>query len=108
MLKYMARSITKDETISNVYYDLESAFGSFNETLKKAKEQDPTINIVNVKGFLAKQPNNHFRKYMERSIIISILYIYIIIDLRFFKYFLSWIWGLRYVEVLVSGIGYQR
>ena len=87
----MARSITKDETISNVYYDLESAFGSFNETLKKAKEQDPTINIVNVKGFLAKQPNNHFRKYMERSIIISILYIYIylIIDLRFFKYFLS-------------------
>ena len=82
----MARSITKEEIISNVYYDLESGFGSVNETLKKVKEQDPTINIVNVKGFLAKQPNKHFRKYMERSIIISIFCIYIyIINLRFFK-----------------------
>ena len=59
----MARRLTKDQIISNVYYDLESGFGSVNETLKKAKEQDPTINMVDVKGFMAKQPNKQIRKY---------------------------------------------
>ena len=34
-----------------------------NETLKKAKEQDPTINMVDVKEFMRKQPNKQIRKY---------------------------------------------
>ena len=59
----MARRLTKDQIISNVYYDLESGFGSVNETLKKAKEQDPTINMVDVKEFMRKQPNKQIRKY---------------------------------------------
>ena len=40
----MARRLSRDDIISNVYYNLETGFGSINETLKKAKEQDPTIN----------------------------------------------------------------
>ena len=42
---------------------MESGFGSVNETLKKAKEQDPTINTVDVKEFMRKQPNKQIRKY---------------------------------------------
>ena len=50
-------------TISNVYYNLETGFGSINETLKKAKEQDQTINRVDVENFMRKQPNKQIRKY---------------------------------------------
>ena len=32
----MARRLSKDDSISNVYYDLENGFGSIDETLKKA------------------------------------------------------------------------
>ena len=54
----MARKLTKDQIISNVYYDLESGFGSVNETLKKAKEQDPTIIKVGFYG--NKNKDNSF------------------------------------------------
>ena len=40
-----------------------TSFGSINETLKKAKEQDPTINRVGVENFMRKQPNKQIRKY---------------------------------------------
>ena len=57
----MARRLSRDDTISNVYYNLETGFGSINETLKKAKEQDPTINRVDVENFVRKQPNKQIR-----------------------------------------------
>ena len=53
----MARRLSRDDIISNVYYNLETGFGSINETLKKAKEQDQTINRVDVENFMRKQPN---------------------------------------------------
>ena len=59
----MARRLSRDDIISNVYYNLETGFGSINETLKKAKEQDPTINRVDVETFMRKQPNKQIRKY---------------------------------------------
>ena len=59
----MARRLSRDDTISNVYYNLETGFGSINETLKKAKEQDPTINRVDVENFMRKQPNKQIRTY---------------------------------------------
>ena len=59
----MARRLSRDDIISNVYYNLETGFGSINETLKKAKEQDPTINKVDVENFMRKQPNKQIRKY---------------------------------------------
>ena len=39
----MARRLSRDYIISNVYYNLEAGFGSIDETLKKAKEQDPSL-----------------------------------------------------------------
>ena len=59
----MARRLTRDQIISNIYYDLDSGFGSVNETLQKAKEQDGTINMVDRNGFMAKQPNKQIRRY---------------------------------------------
>ena len=59
----MARRPSRDDIISNVYYNLETGFGSINETLKKAKEQDQTINRVDVENFMRKQPNKQIRKY---------------------------------------------
>ena len=59
----MARRLSRDDIISNVYYNLETGFGSINETLKKAKEQDPTINRVDVENFMRKQRNKQIRKY---------------------------------------------
>ena len=59
----MARRLSRDDIISNVYCNLETGFGSINETLKKAKEQDQTINRVDVENFMRKQPNKQIRKY---------------------------------------------
>ena len=62
----MARRLSRDDIydiISNVYYNLETGFGSINETLKKAKEQDQTINRVDVENFMRKQPNKQIRKH---------------------------------------------
>ena len=58
----MARRLSRDDIISNVYYNLETGFGSINETLKKAKEQDQTINRVDVENFMRKQPSKQIRK----------------------------------------------
>jgi len=59
----MVRRLSRDDIRSNVYYNLETGFGSINETLKKAKEQDPTINKVDVDNFMRKQSNKQIRKY---------------------------------------------
>ena len=59
----MARRLSRDDIISNVYYNLETGFGSINEILKKAKEQDQTINRVDVENFMRKQPNKQIRIY---------------------------------------------
>ena len=59
----MARRLSRDDIISNAYYNLETGFGSINETLKKAKEQGPTINKVDVENSMRKQANKQIRKY---------------------------------------------
>ena len=54
----MARRLTKEQIISNVYYDLEKGFGSIQDTLKQAKEQDPSITRVDVETFMKNNPTN--------------------------------------------------
>ena len=58
----MAR-LTKDQIIINIYYDLDEGFGSTQATHKKAKEEDPTITLEDVKSFLKKQPNKQTKNY---------------------------------------------
>ena len=59
----MTRRLSKDDIISNIYYDLENGFGYIDETLRKAKEQDPSINRVDVSEWMKKQPNKQIRRY---------------------------------------------
>ena len=59
----MARRLTKEQIISNVYYDVEDGFGSIQATLKKAKQQDPTITKEDVDKFMRQQPNKQVKNY---------------------------------------------
>ena len=59
----MARRLTKDQIISNAYYDIEGAFGSIQETYKKAKAQDIEITLDDVRKFMSKQPNKQLKGY---------------------------------------------
>ena len=52
-----------DDIINNIYYNLETGFGSINEIFKKAKTQNPSINRIDVENFMKKQPNKQIRKY---------------------------------------------
>ena len=54
----MARRLTKEQIISNVYYDLEKGFGSIQDTLKQVKEQDPSITRVDVETFMKNSSTN--------------------------------------------------
>ena len=57
------RALTKEQRISNIYYDVEEGFGSIQSTLKKAKQQDPTITREDVENFMRKQPNKQVKRY---------------------------------------------
>ena len=61
----MARQLTKDDIISNVYYNVDTGFdfGAVADTLKEAKEKDPSINRVDVENWLEKQPDKQIRRY---------------------------------------------
>ena len=59
----MAKRLTKEQIISNVYYNNETGFGSNQETFKKAKAQNPEITMDDVKDFMRKQPNKQIKGY---------------------------------------------
>ena len=59
----MARRLTKEQIISNVYYDVDTGFGSVQETLRKAKQKEPTITKEDVDKFMREQPNKQVKKY---------------------------------------------
>jgi hypothetical protein len=59
----MARRLTKEQIISNTYYNVEGCFGSIQETYKKAKQQNPEISLDDVKKFMTTQPNKQIKGY---------------------------------------------
>ena len=59
----MARGLTKEQVISNIYYDVEDGFGSIQATLKQAKQKDPTISKEDVEKLMRQQPNKQVKKY---------------------------------------------
>jgi|TARA_B110000285_G_scaffold14217_1_gene13985 hypothetical protein len=56
-------AIPKDNIISNIYYDLETGYGSVNSTLKQARVKDPTITLDDVNKWMSKQPNKQRKPY---------------------------------------------
>ena len=55
--------LTKQDIISNIYYDLETGYGSVKNTFDQAKAQDPTIKIEDVQKWMKQQPNKQVRTY---------------------------------------------
>ena len=55
--------LTKEDIISNIYYDLESGYGSVKNTFDQAKAQDPTIKIEDVQKWMKQQPNKQVKTY---------------------------------------------
>ena len=56
-------TIAKDNIISNVYYDLETGYGSVQSTLKLARLKDKAITLDDVKKWMDKQPNKQRKAY---------------------------------------------
>ena len=55
---------SSSQLISNIYCNLDEGFGSTEATHKKAKEEDATITLEDVKSsFLKKQPNKQNKTY---------------------------------------------
>ena len=63
----MARALTKEQIISNAYYDINTGFGSIADTLKKAKQNEPSITVEDVRTFMSKQPNRQIRNYRSTN-----------------------------------------
>jgi len=57
------RKLTKEDIISNVYYDVEDGYGSINNTYKRAKEIDNDIELDEVKQWMSKQANKQIKNY---------------------------------------------
>ena len=54
---------TKEEIISNIYYDVESGYSSIKNTFEQAQKIDPTILYEDVKNWMNKQPNKQRKGY---------------------------------------------
>ena len=59
----MSEQQNKDRVIRQVYYDVDTGFGSINETYQNAKKILNTITYNDVKNFLEKQKSRQFKAY---------------------------------------------
>ena len=55
--------LTKEDIISNIYYDIEDGYSSKAQTLKDAQKVSPSITKEDVDKWFAKQPNKQIKKY---------------------------------------------
>ena len=53
----MPHPLTKDDTISNIYYDLEYGYGSVKNTFEQVQKADPSILLEDVQKWMKRQPN---------------------------------------------------
>ena len=56
-------SLTKDQIISNIYYDLETGYGSVKNTFEQARRKDPTVTLEDVQKWMKQQPNKQRKAY---------------------------------------------
>ena len=81
----MPPAITKDDTISNIYYDLEDGYGSVKNTFEQAQKTDPSILLEDVQKWMKWQPNKQRRSYRGSNS-------YTAPFPRFEYQMISWIW----------------
>ena len=56
-------ALKKDQKISNIYYDIESGYGSIKNTFDQAKKVDSTIKLEDVQKWMKRQPNKQRKAY---------------------------------------------
>lgn len=59
--------LTKEEIISNIYYDLEDGFSSKKKTLEDAQKVRATITKEDVDKWFSKQPNKQIKNYKNHN-----------------------------------------
>ena len=55
--------LTKGDIISNVYYDIETGYGSTKSTFEQARKVDPSIKLEDVQTWMKQQPNKQRKGY---------------------------------------------
>lgn len=57
--------LTNEQILSNLYYDLETGYGSVKSLYEQAKEKRAGITLEEVKTFMKKQPNKQTKPYQN-------------------------------------------
>ena len=60
--QYMS-NLSNEEILSNLYYDLESGYGSKQSLHNQAKEKGASVTLEEVAKWLKKQPNKQIKPY---------------------------------------------
>ena len=55
--------LSKDDLLSNLYYDLDKGYGSAQSLYKQAQEEDIHISLEYAKNWIKKQPNKQRKGY---------------------------------------------
>ena len=56
-------SLTKDQIISKIYYDLETGCGSVKNTFEQARQKDKSITLEDVQKWVKQQPSKQRKAY---------------------------------------------
>ena len=59
--------LSKDDIISNIYYDLESGYGSSKNTFDQAVKKDSSITYEDVRKWMNHQPNKQRKAYRNSN-----------------------------------------
>ena len=54
---------SKEETISNIYHDVEHGYGSIKNTFEQSHKQHPHITLEDVRTWMSKHTNKQRRPY---------------------------------------------
>ena len=58
-------TLSNQQILSNIYYDLERGYGSARSLYEQAKEEGAVITLEEVKSFMKKQPNKQIKGYQN-------------------------------------------
>ena len=57
--------LSNEQILSNLYYDLETGYGSVKSLYEQAMEKRAGISLEEVKAFMKKQPNKQIKPYQN-------------------------------------------
>ena len=66
--------LSKDDLLSNLYYDLDKGYGSAQSLYKQAQEEDINISLEYVKNWIKKQPNKQRKGYKGYNSYLMLLF----------------------------------